>query len=179
MSLTGLALSCVLRVRDIALDTVTAVALRLSSSGDADLTTHGGPPAAGITLVLLLLLLVLLLLDSNLLCHHLDLPPSQGLTDLVGLVTPIRTILPSWDDNIEPPSWAAHLVSVTEPGVVNTEGSLPAGELGLFAGQVTGGRLPPATVDFVRSVQTVWNKTGCTTSTLWGQQEDKTCQQLN
>ena len=152
MSLTGLALSCVLRVRDIALDTVTPVALRLSSSGDADLTTDGGPPAAGITLVLLLLLL---LLDSNLLCHHLDLPPSQGLTDLVGLVTPIRTILPSLDDNIEPPSWAAHLVSVTEPGVVNTEGSLPAGELGLFAGQVTGGRLPPATVDFVRSVQTV------------------------
>ena len=94
MSLTGLALSCVLRVRDIALDTVTPVALRLSSSGDADLTTHGGPPAAGITLVLFLLLLVFLL-DSNLLCHHLDLPPSQGLTDLTGLVTPIRTILPS------------------------------------------------------------------------------------
>ena len=53
------------------------------------------------------------------------------------------------------PSWAAHLVSVTEPGVVHTEGSLPAGELALFAGQVTAGRLPPATVDFVRSVQTV------------------------
>ena len=53
------------------------------------------------------------------------------------------------------PSWTAHLVSVTEPGVVHTEGSLPAGELCVFAGEVGGPRLPPPTVDLVPSVQTV------------------------
>ena len=47
------------------------------------------------------------------------------------------------------------LVSVTEPGVVNTERSLLAGELVVPAGDVGGGRLSPTAVDLVTTIQAV------------------------